>query len=142
MQNYCCAHPRDNVKIATRLRPKQITSPEQQELISRNEAAPARPLEVIKIEKNLNSLGFFTPSHKGLDNKKSKSISISREERGSKMQARATIFPSPDHGLPTTADQDKYFAFQKIVTEIKERAGVVANPIGFTSYQLLKILGV
>ena len=103
---------------------------------------PDRPLDVIKIEKNLNSLGFFTPSHKGLDNTKSKSISISREERGRKLHAKATIYPSPDHGLPTTADQDKYFAFQKIVTEIKKRTGVVANPIGFTSYQLLKILGV
>ena len=103
---------------------------------------PDAPLEVIKIEKNLNSLGFFTPSHKGLNNKKSKSISFSRDEKGRKIQAKATIFPSPDHGLPTTADQDKYFAFQKIVTEIKKRAGVVNNPIGFTSYQLLKILGV
>jgi hypothetical protein len=142
MQNYCCAHPRDNATIASRLRPKPNIAPEQQELIPRTEAPPASPLEVIKIEKNLNSLGFFTPSHKGLDNKKSKSITISREERGRKMQARATIFPSPDHGLPTTADQDKYFAFQKIVTEIKKRAGMVTNPIGFTSYQLLKILGV
>jgi Replication initiator protein A len=142
MQNYCCALDPRGVTIASRLRPKQNTAPEQQELIPRDEAAPARPLEVIKIEKNLNSLGFFTPSHKGLDNKKSKSISISREDRGRKMQARATIFPSPDHGLPTTADQDKYFAFQKIVTEIKKRTGLVANPIGFTSYQLLKILGV
>ena len=142
MQNYCCACPRDNVTIASRLRPKQKTAPEQQELIPRTEAAPATPLEVIKIEKNLNSLGFFTPSHKGLDNKKSKSITISREDRGRKMQAKATIYPSPDHGLPTTADQDKYFAFQKIVTELKKRTGVVANPIGFTSYQLLKILGV
>ena len=82
MQNYCCACPRDNVTIASRLRPKQKTAPEQQELIPRTEAAPATPLEVIKIEKNLNSLGFFTPSHKGLDNKKSKSITISREDRG------------------------------------------------------------
>ena len=124
------------------MRPKNNIAPLQQELISPAGVTPTQPLEVIKIEKNLNSLGFFTPSHKGLDSTKSKSISISREERGRKLQARATIYPSPDHGLPTTADQDKYFAFQKIVTEIKKRTGVVANPIGFTSYQLLKILGV
>ena len=142
MQNYCCAVPSDSVTISSRLKPKQNTASEQQDLIPRNEATPTTPLEVIKIEKNLNSLGFFTPSHKGLDNKKSKSISISREDRGRKIQAKATIYPSPDHGLPTTADQDKYFAFQKIVTEIKKRNGVVVNPIGFTSYQLLKILGV
>ena len=143
MQNYCCAPFRDNVTITSRLKPKATTAPpEQQELLPRSEATPATPLEVIKIEKNLNSLGFFTPSHKGLNSSKSKSISISRDDRGRKMQARATIFPSPDHGLPTTADQDKYFAFQKIVTDIKKRTGLVANPIGFTSYQLLKILGV
>jgi hypothetical protein len=130
------------VTIASPLRPKRKVVPGQQELIPQGKTGSATPLEVIKIEKNLNSLGFFTPSHKGLNNKKSKSISISREEHGRKIQAKATIFPSPDHGLPTTADQDKYFAFQKIVTEIRKRTGVVTNPIGFTSYQLLKILGV
>lgn len=142
LQNCCCAASIRCVTIASPLRPKQKIAAAQQELIPQSETAPAPPLEVIKIEKNLNSLGFFTPSHKGLDNKKSKSISISREDRGRKIQAKATIFPSPDHGLPTTADQDKYFAFQKIVTEIKKRTGAVTNPIGFTSYQLLKILGV
>jgi len=99
-------------------------------------------LEIIKVEKNLNSLGFFTPTHKGLDARKSKTITITREERGRRIQARATIFPSPDHGLPTTADQDKYFAFQKIVTDLKKKTGQVSNPIGFTTYQLLKILGI
>jgi hypothetical protein len=98
--------------------------------------------QIVKIEKNLNSFGFFSPSHKGLDTKKTKTISVVREDRGHRIHAKATIFPSPEHGLPTTADQDKYFAFQKIVTEIKKRTGVVSNPIGFTSYQLLKILGI
>lgn len=97
--------------------------------------------EVIKIEKNLNSMGFFSPSHKGLDTRRSKTVQVVREDRGRKIQATATIYPSPDHGLPTTADQDKYFAFQKIVTDLKKRLGHVANPIGFTTYQLLKILG-
>jgi len=142
LQNCCCAILACYVTICSPLKPRHKPVAVQQELIPQTEMAPGTPLEVIKIEKNLNSLGFFTPSHKGLDNKKSKSISISREDRGRKIQAKATIFPSPDHGLPTTADQDKYFAFQKIVTEIKKRTGVVNNPIGFTSYQLLKILGV
>ena len=118
------------------------TSATQQSLLPPDERSPAVALDVVKIEKNLNSLGFFTPSHKGLDCTKSKTISVAREEKGRKIQAKATIFPSPDHGLPTTADQDKYFAFQKIVTEIKKRNGVVTNPIKFTSYQLLKILGI
>jgi hypothetical protein len=103
--------------------------------------SPEKDRELVKIEKNLNSFGFFSPSHKTLDTRNSKTVSVMREDRGQQIQATATIYPSPDHGLPTTADQDKYFAFQKIVTDLKKRTGRVSNPVGFTSYQLLKILG-
>ena len=40
-----------------------------------------------------------------------------------------------------TSDQDKYLALQKIITDIRQRFGAVTNPVGFTSAQLLRILG-
>ena len=57
------------------------------------------------------------------------------------MRQSATIIPSPQHGLPTTADRDKYMALMKIVTDAKSRLGVVQNPVAFTTYDLLKHLG-
>jgi hypothetical protein len=50
--------------------------------------------------------------------------------------------PSAKYGLPTTADLDKYLAFQKILNDIRVREGQVSNPIGFSSTQMLNVLGV
>ena len=44
--------------------------------------------------------------------------------------------------MPTTADLDKYLAFQKILNDIRVREGQVSNPIGFSSTQMLNVLGV
>jgi hypothetical protein len=116
-----------------------MTVPSQGELLP----LPRRERQdVVRIEKNLNSFGFFTPSHKRLDGMTEKSVTIFvRDQGGQRSEARATILPSAKLGLPTTADQDKYYAFQKIVEDIRQREGRIANPIGFTSAQMLKILG-
>jgi hypothetical protein len=95
----------------------------------------------IKIEKNLASLGFFTPSSKRIKGTKKKTITFERVIGERKVEARATILPSAEYGLPITADQDKFFALQKIVSDIRKRQGEVRNPIGFTSAELLRILG-
>ena len=95
----------------------------------------------IKIEKNLASLGFFTPSSKRIKGAKKKTITFERVIGERKVEARATILPSAEYGLPITADQDKFFALQKIVSDIRKRQGEVRNPIGFTSAELLRILG-
>src|SRR5207302_1472213 len=50
------------------------------------------------------------------------------------------IVPAALYGLPITADQDKYLALQKIITDLQQREGIVKNPIGFTSAELLKLL--
>jgi hypothetical protein len=94
---------------------------------------------LVRIEKNLNSLGFFSPATKARQTKKV--ISISREVEGMKVEARATIIGHQENGLPTTADLDKYLAFQLIVADLKARNGVIVNPVKFTTYQLLKVLG-
>ena len=97
--------------------------------------------EIVRVEKNLNTFGFFTPSSKRL-RAQSKSVTLQvRTEDGRKLEATATIFPAAELGLPTTADQDKYFAFQKIVERIRKRDGVVQNPVRFSSATLIEILG-
>lgn len=94
---------------------------------------------VVRIEKNLNSLGFFSPSSKIKNTKKV--ITIVRELPGGiKTEAKATII-GHETGLPNTADLDKYLAFQIIVADLKKKHGVIQNPVGFTTYQLLKLLG-
>jgi replication initiator protein A len=62
---------------------------------------------------------------------------------GKRVEAKATIAPAValGFGLPNTADQDKYLALQKIITDEQQRnGGRVVNPIGFTSTELLKVL--
>ncbi|MGH9641388.1 MAG: replication initiator protein A [Terriglobales bacterium] len=94
---------------------------------------------VVRIEKNLNSLGFFSPATKVKKTKKI--ITIIRElQDGVKVEAKATIV-GHETGLPTTADLDKYLAFQLIVAEVKRKTGAIVNPIRFTTYHLLKLLG-
>jgi hypothetical protein len=101
--------------------------------------APKR--EIVRIEKNLNTFGFFTPSSKRL-RVPSKSVSLQvRSEDGRRIEAKATIFPAAELGLPTTADQDKYFAFQKIIERTRKRQGVITNPVAFSSAALIEILG-
>ena len=97
--------------------------------------------EIVRVEKNLNTFGFFTPSSKRL-HQSSKSVSLQvRTEDGRRMDAKATIFPAAELGLPTTADQDKYFAFQKIIERIRKRDGIITNPVRFSSASILEILG-
>lgn len=96
--------------------------------------------DFIKLEKNLVSLGFFTPSSRRIKNEKAKTITFTRFVDGNRVEAKVTIVPASLFGLPVTADQDKYFAFQKIVTDVHQQEGKVTNPIGFSSSELLQLL--
>ena len=98
--------------------------------------------DFVKAEKNLASLGFFTPSSKRIRGTKKKTISFTQTVAGKKVEARASILPSAEYGLPVTADQDKYLALQKIITDRRSHGeGKIGNPIGFTSAELLRVLG-
>lgn len=97
--------------------------------------------DFVKVEKNLNSLGFFTPSSKATKGAKAKTITFTRMVEGKKVEAKVTIAPAALYGLPVTADQDKYLALQKIINDIKQGQGSVTNPIGFTSAEILRLLG-
>lgn len=109
-------------------------------LALRKKAALRAP-DFIKIEKNLISLGFFTPSSKRIKGEKSKTITFTKIINGKRIEAKATIVPAAIYGLPVTADQDKYLALQKIVNDLRQEAGEVSNPITFTSAELLRLLG-
>jgi Replication initiator protein A len=98
-------------------------------------------VEFVKIEKNLASLGFFTPSSKRVGNKKAKTVTFIKVIDGKRVEAKATIAPAALYGLPITADQDKFLAFQKLLNDLQQRDGRIHNPIGFTSAELLKLLG-
>lgn len=99
------------------------------------------PQRIVRIEKNLNSLGFFSSTASTGKRKNEKVISFVRELPGGiKTEAKATILAT-SRGLPNTADLDKYLAFQLIVADLKKKQGTLKNPIGFTTYQLLRVLG-
>lgn len=96
---------------------------------------------IVRVEKNVNTFGFFTPSSKRLRTS-SKTVELQvRTDDGQRVQARATIYPAAELGLPTTADQDKYFAFQKIIEQIRRREGMVVNPVRFSSSAMIETLG-
>lgn len=107
-----------------------------------------RAADIVKLEKNLNYISFFSPS-KSRRSKKDPAANTRvrtityppREIDGKTVNPRTTIKPDPQLGLPTTADRDKYMAFMKIVTDRKLQVGKIENPVGFTTYELLKRLG-
>src|SRR5216684_1543419 len=70
--------------------------------------------EFVKVEKNLASLGFFTPSSKRTRDEKSKTVSVTVTLDGKRVEAKATIAPAALFGLPITSDQDKWLALHKI----------------------------
>ena len=101
----------------------------------------AAEADFVKIEKNLAELGFFTPASKRVKNLKSKTISFTREIDGNRVDCKVTFVPGALYGLPSTADQDKWLAFQKFVTALQNEFGRVDNPITFLSADLLRLLG-
>jgi len=106
-----------------------------------DQSVPAQP-NFIEVEKNIIALGFFTPSSSRILTDKRKTISTVRYLEGERLETVAAILPSSYYGLPVTADQDKYFALQKIIQNYRRRTGTIPDPVGFTSAELLRILGV
>jgi len=96
--------------------------------------------DFVKVEKNLASLGFFTPSSKRTRNEKAKTVAVMVVIDGKRIEAKATIAPTALFGLPITADQDKWLALHKILEDIQARDGQVTNPVSFSSAELLALL--
>jgi hypothetical protein len=102
---------------------------------------PTLPQEFIKAEKNLETLGFFTPSSNWTKDAKKKIISFTKTEGNKRVKVSAIILPSAEYGLPDTSDLDKYRAFQKILSEELIRNGKVPKHITFTSTELIEAMG-
>jgi hypothetical protein len=97
--------------------------------------------DFVSVEKNLTSLGFFTPSSNKIKDAKSKVIQFKWNLDGKWSRASVTIVPAALYGLPITADQDKWLAFQKLITDRRDAGQPLQNPIGFTSAELIRVLG-
>lgn len=97
--------------------------------------------EFVRMEKNIAAFGFFTPTSKRTKGTPPKIIQFSQLIDGNRAEAKVTIAGNTLYGMPTTADQDKYLAFQKIIERIKRENGKIENPIAFTSAELLQLLG-
>lgn len=102
---------------------------------------PPPPANFVTMEKNLASLGFFTPSNKRIKNSTKKTVTTTREMGGKRVEARATILPSAEYGLPITADQDTYLAILKLALDMQRRTGQVTNPISFSTAEILRVQG-
>src|ERR1017187_1099509 len=128
-----------------RISQHEIPDPMKKELsVVQNEdlvALQPQPAPV-RVEKNLNSLGFFATTYKRTGLKPLRNIECgTREIEGKRTTQKARIAGDADLGLPAGADRDKYYAFMKIVEDRRKLTGQVENPVRFTSYELLLYLG-
>jgi hypothetical protein len=71
------------------------------------------------MEKNIAAFGFFTPASKRSKETPPKIIKFTQIIDGNRAEAKVTIAGNTLYGMPTTADQDKYLAFQKFSSESK-----------------------
>lgn len=98
----------------------------------------------VRAEKNLAAIGFFTAtSNKTLKTPRVKTVKFPRSDNeGERVETSIRIVSGGDYGLPGTADLDKYLAFMQIVNDMHAREGRVTNPVSFTSYEMLALLGI
>ncbi len=99
-------------------------------------------VDLIRFEKNLLQIGFF-----GAHERRGKQLTSSRRieqwvnRDGKKIRVSAEFRSSEMLGLPSTADRDKYMGFMKLLMDMKLKTGLIQNPIRFSGYSLLKVLG-
>jgi len=99
-------------------------------------------VDLIRFEKNLLQIGFFgAHERRGKQQTSSRRIEQWVNRDGKKIKVSAEFRSSDVLGLPSTADRDKYMGFMKLVMEMKLRNGVISNPIRFSGYSLLRVLG-
>ena len=108
--------------------------------MSKDRVVP-HPTQFARVEKNLAALGFFSPSKKNVRDERSKTIRFTRVIDGNRVETAVIIEPSASYGLPVTADQDRYLAFQQLLTDRRKEQGALTNPVGFTSASLNVLMG-
>ena len=98
-------------------------------------------IDFIELERNLASLGFFSASSKRVKTKKAKTITLTKTINRRKIKVTAMVVPGSIFGLPTVADQEKWFAFCYLLAEHHKKHGKISNPIQFTAQEIFEILG-
>ena len=99
-------------------------------------------VDLIRFEKNLLQIGFFGANERRGKNLVSRRIEQWVNRDGKKIKVSAEFRSSDELGLPSTSDRDKYMGFMKLAMETKLRTGgVITNPIRFSGYSLLNVLG-
>ena len=90
---------------------------------------------------------FYKSDFFGAHERRGKQLTSSRRieqlvnRDGKKIRVSAEFRSSEVLGLPSTADRDKYMGFMKLLMEVKLKTGFIQNPIRFSGYSLLKVLG-
>src|SRR3954470_7481707 len=111
-------------------------SPAQDALLKQN---PRR--HILRIEKNLSTIGVFTPRLTRPKTVSKVIRTMTRLPDGTLAEAQATINSHPKFGLPITADQDKFYALTKILDNLRQKRGIIQNPVTFSYSEILKVLG-
>lgn len=97
---------------------------------------------IVNSEKNIFEIGFFSAvdTKKAKQNKYKKTTTV-RNQDNAKIELSAEIIASSIDHLPSIADQDKWFALMALVSEEKKKVGIISNPFVFSTYELLKKIG-
>ncbi len=97
---------------------------------------------IINSEKNIFEIGFFSAvDTKKAKQNKYKKTTIVRNQDNTKIELSAEIIASAVDHLPSISDQDKWFALMALVSEEKKKVGIISNPFVFSTYELLKKIG-
>lgn len=116
--------------------------PRKIQLVKQRELALSDTPDIVRFEKNLLSIGFFSAAQAT----KNGDAPVTRRieqwvNRGAKRVKVAAEFRGSALGLPRTPDRDKFLAFMQIVVEKKMKTGPLQNPILFPGSRMLKLLG-
>ena len=69
--------------------------------------------DFVKVEMNLASIGFFTPSHKRISGAKKKTIVWNRQSEGQRVEVRAVILPSLPMACQSQATKTSTWPFKR-----------------------------
>jgi hypothetical protein len=98
-------------------------------------------VDLVRFEKNLLNLGFFSASDPRNEKQTSRRIEREIMRDGHRVKVVAELRASAQYGLPTTVDRDKFTAFLKILNEDRSPNGEVINPVKFSGYRMIQELG-
>jgi hypothetical protein len=90
------------------------------------------PTPKVRLERNLNGLGFFTATYKASQSKLHRVIELGTIEIEGKRTTRRVEIVGNERwgGLPSGSDRDKYYAFMTIVNNARKTTGLVENGDG------------